>query len=288
MSEGGTYLANWAFAGGRYRLWLRGEVTLEAVGSDFDDVADELADQVLEWCGDGEAVLEFPFGRPGSEGPGVLARLRNLGYNESVRALNRSRAQFEGGICSHCGFGIGQRTEVPLRVEGLPNADLVGVDRTLPWATLVSEDFLSALNDDERGRIRTLPVESQTSSRFFEVVGEPIARVVGVSGADYAEAFHQSWRCRECGRRMMGIQHPDYPSSSAFLSAEDLDVPTPSLFVFDEGHRLGIAMSPERWGELAGSAGTKRVSTSDLFMVADSQAEPEPALPDPESFDWVL
>ena len=157
MSEGGTYLCSWSLEGDQFRLWLNERPELEVIGSDFGTLANELALRILEWNGDGEAVVEFPEGRPGGGGAGTARKLRSLAYNEGVSALNRNPSQYEGGICSHCQFGIGTRTAVPLEVSGLPKGDIAGVDRIFPPSLLLSERFLALLSPEELAGVHTQP-----------------------------------------------------------------------------------------------------------------------------------
>ena len=284
MTEGGTYVCQWTWERGVSELRLVHDPSVRATGSNFDEVADELAGQI----GDGEALLEFPSGRPGKDGPGVLSSWRSLGYHESVKATNRAATHFMDGLCQHCGFGIGRRTEQELTLNAAPRGDVVGVDGTLPWALLLSERFLDALTDDEKKEIRVQPTECPGSRRFFELVGDPVGHAVGMHGAEYQEAFHQSWACRLCHRRMITLEHSDYDSRAVFLRASDLPVRPPSAFVFNEGHRLGIAISGARWGDLSRLSGMRGASTSTLHVVTDTVSDPEPGLPDPDDFDWVL
>lgn len=288
MPEGGTYLTTWERVKDGFRLWLDQDESVEVVSSDFDEAVDELASRVLELTGDGEAVLEFLTPRPPAGSKAVVERLRFLGYNESVAASSRLPEHYTGGLCPHCEFGVGQRTEVPLEVDRLPSADIAGVDRTLPPALIVSNRLLELLTTDSSAGIATQPIGSPTLlAGYRELIGVPIASAVGISGAAYPEAFHQSWSCSYCGRRVLTVDHPDFPVSSSFIAEDSLPDQIPEVFVFDEGSRLLIALSEDRWRSVA-AAGLKGVTTGPLFVIPDTAAELEPDLPTPEEFDWVL
>jgi hypothetical protein len=288
MSEGGTYLCSWSLEGDLFRLWLDERPELDVTGSDFDALADELALRILEWNGDGEAVVEFPRGRPGGGGAGVLRKLRSLAYNEGFSAVNRTSSQYEGGICPHCQFGIGTRTSVPLEVTDLPKGDIAGVDRILPPGLLLSERFLALLSPEELAGVVTQPIAGTHRRRFFELIGTPVARSVGIVGAEYPEIFHQSWRCRDCARSMFVVDHPEFSASSEFLRAGAMPTPLPSVFVFDTGRRLLIGASPDRWKDLSSRKGTTGISTDNLYLIDDSVAVTAPELPMPDEFEWML
>ena len=288
MSEGGTYLCSWSVEEDQFRLWLDEHPDLEVTGSDFDALTDELALRIVDWNGDGEAVVEFPDGRPGRRGTGTVSELRSLAYNEGVSALNRAPSQYEGGICPHCEFGIGSRTSVPLEVNGVPKGDIAGVDRTFPPSLLLSERFLALLSPEELSGVVTQPIAGAHSRRFFELIGAPVARSVGIVGAEYPEIFHQSWQCGECMRFTFVVVHPEFSPTSHFLSAGAVPAPLPPLFVFDTGSRLLIGASPDRWKDLSSRKGTSGVSTDNLYLVEEDRAVTIPELPRPEEFEWIL
>ena len=288
MPEGGVYLSAWSFEGGVFRLWLEEDPSLETLAEDFDSAADALSERIGEWNGDGEAVLEFADGRPGDGGPGVLWRLRALGYNESVRAVARDASQFEDGICEHCAFGLGARTSVSLEVSSWPKGHVAGVDRTLPGALIVSEEFLDLLDGAELARVRTQPVRGPRGRSFVELVGDPVDRTVGVRGAEYPEAFLQSWRCSRCETHNFVVDHPEFGGSTMFLATVSLTLPPPSLFVFDTSSRLALAVTIARWEELAAQRAAKGFTSDDLLVIDTAIAEPSPTLSEPSEFDWIL
>lgn len=287
MSEGATYSSDWERTSDGFRLWLQQDPSVEVVGSDFDEAADELASRLGELFGDGETVLEFLTPRPPAGTGAVVQRLRYVGYNESVRASGRLAEHYLGGLCAHCEFGIGRRTDMRLGVDRLPKADIAGVDRTLPPALVVSDALLECLATNGSTDLDTQPIESLVGSAgYHELVGSALSRTVGVRGAQYPTAFHQSWLCSRCGRYVLTVDHSDFPRSSNFLAASSLPDPIPEVFVFDDGSRLLIGVTEARWRSMTG-VGLTGVVSGDLFVIHDSAAE-RPELPTPEEFDWFM
>lgn len=289
MAEGGTYVCRWEKKRRQYVLWLEEQDDLKSEDPDFGAAADELASLIGLWNGDGEAVLEFDPPRPVAGEASLSARLVSVGYNASARVLNRSPALFEGGLCGHCQFGIGARTDVPLEIGDVPKGDVLGLERLLPHGLLLSEPFLGLLNEEERARLVLQPVVSSSKQPLMELKGESVTATVGVQAAEYPSAFLQSWSCRECSRTVFITDSERFAGTEVFLARSALPDQIPSVFAFDDGFRMCLAMTQIRWRELLGrKPGTHGVSTISIGVIPDALVELRPEVPQPDEFDWVL
>ena len=147
---------------------------------------------------------------------------------------------------------------------------------------LISEDLASMFTDEEVKRFRLQEVElgGRSKRRFFEVLGQPRVKQVGVKGGNYHQL--SCWECASCHTRSFSCSHPELPDNyqyTDFVVREDLPRNLDSAFIIEDsvGRRL-ICMSPGRWMEIRKNNDVGGVLTSRLYVIPETQADRDPRL----------
>jgi len=196
---------------------------------------------------------------------------------------------FSCGICPDCRRGVGERTEVPLRVSWkLPSNSDGGIVRIRiggPFPVMsiriFSSDFTEALSAQERQRFKWQPVESveKSKKKFFEPISLPLARKVMPKGLFREKDRLQpdGFCCKKCGRKEVTAVQGS-AGIIAFISEANLPKPLPSCFQFGQVASLVFCMTKSRWSELRGKPGTKRLLSNQVGVVKKGWVNPTPLL----------
>lgn len=213
--------------------------------------------------GDGEAVLEFD---PPPPEPDFLKKygepeIYEISGNDSADPTRPpQQGLYTNGQCPACTRVWGKRTQTPAILKYLPTASDGAVGPII--GPIFSTAFLNLLAADERASLSLQPVTSlnKTKKLFYEVVGNPIAWFVGLSGFP-----GRGEPCRHCGYH--GFICLKDNKIYQFLAKEDLPSPTPSCFVVTGGLSPSLCMTGERWRDIRRKPGTKNLVSSRIFIV---------------------
>jgi hypothetical protein len=274
-------------------VWVEGNANLRVEAEDFEDAEDELGGLICEKAGDGEAVMEFDPPSPVRNRTNwTPIEIVSLGYNASAELVDREQPLFSKGRCVVCRTPHGKRTKTQIRLKKIPQTDTFSVRNFLPRIQIFSESFIGLLTEQERLALEFQPIETEGKSRkrFFELVGRPQMRYVGIKGAEYNPTV--SRQCPSCRNRtflMRGLDIPMYSDIQDFLAYQDLPSPLSSvLLVGHEIETASLCMPRSRWLEIRGKSGTKGVCTSKIGIVPEERVKRNPSLPIPQEWQTNL
>ncbi|MDJ0908320.1 MAG: hypothetical protein QNI99_03935 [Woeseiaceae bacterium] len=287
MPEGGIYLCEWAAADGEYRLRLRSNPDLQASGPDIDECMEEICMQIIEWNGDGEAVLElFPPHR-GESFPGGAIVFARVGYTDRSRAADYEQL-FEGRACPVCKFGLGVRSDAPLRLESQPEGMVCGVTGCYPILQIYHREFVNMLADKELSAVELRPVyQNDQETDYVEVIARKTIPTVGYRGANYPTSFQRSFRCGECGHEKFVVDAENINYGTSFIDIDDIRADTSAMIVVDDGWCQSLAFLLSRWRQLLDQT-ERHALTSNPLAVLDSDHVERPALEECTEFDWIM
>lgn len=287
MAEGGIYLCNWTASNGDYKLQLRANPKLESSGRDLEQCKEEICLQIIDWNGDGEAVLEL-FPPPGNKlvaGGAIL--FARVAYNDSVRVL-RYESLFKGGACPVCKFGIDTRSDAALRLESGPKGMTCSIDACYPLLLIFKKRFVELLSNQELACFEIRPVFLDgNETDYIELIGKRMIRTVGYRGANYPSKFQQSFKCSECDREKFTVEADGFEYGTSFIDANDIDADPSTMIVVDDGWRQAPAFRLGRWQQLLEQAGSRSL-LSEALVVLDSNYVERPVLKACNEFDWVM
>jgi predicted RNase H-like HicB family nuclease len=283
MTEGKTYVCNWKRTDSGYEVWVARRRALIAQGATFREADQKLWEVIGLATGDAESVRQYIPPEP-AESPSAsweLGRLRDLGGGADCSMRNPADL-FQHGLCSNCLMPIGARTDAVLQVDSIESGPQLA-SATLPRCpigagprvTLVTDDFLALalFTDDERAMFEWRPVRVKRKGKrnFHELIPRVTPTVnVGIKGR---ETYHG--RCESCGATWV-VPSWLKGAPGAFVSARDLPNPLPSLIAIGRWMDPSLAVSEERWAQLAGRPGMKGVSTLVTAIVDESVVERTP------------
>ncbi len=282
--EGNTYLANWKKQGDKFQVYLKDKNDLKGVDIDFETACDELCLNICEVYGDGEAVLSLLRDPPQPSGIAKYARpaLVTLSWNDCATGEKYQKELFEGGYCSACHSGIGQRTDSPLKVEAFPKGNIGDFNQFEFSPVLLSEEFLSLLTNNEKNNLGLQEVicTKKTRRKFHEVNGKAVLKQVGVKGGNYSSL--SSWQCETCGYKSFSCTHPELPDNYKYMdfcADTDLSNALGDIFVIEDNMgRKMVCLKLNRWKQLIDRAESKGILADRLYVLPDEQIEREPTV----------
>jgi hypothetical protein len=282
--EGNTYSARWKKREDKFVVYLDNDKSINGVDIDFETACEDLCLTICDRYSDGEAVLNLLKEAPQPSGVAKYANpaLVTLSWNESAEGETWQKGLFEGGYCSACRAGIGKRTAIPLKVNGLPKGNIGSFNQIMFSPLLLSEDFLNLLTATEREKLQLQEVDCIKGStrRFFEVNGPPLLKQVGVKGGKYNSL--SSWQCKSCGHKSFSCTHPEMPENykyTDFLSKSDLPNESDEAFVIEDklGRKI-ICMPLRRWQQLNNHKKAKGVLADRIYVLPKEQVDREPSV----------
>ena len=291
--EGETYLCEWSKSGRRFLLSVIAKPEWNTSGPSFEKAESKLLELIEEKTGDLRPNFEYNPDRPKEviqakfEGCGLVAI---SGANDSEDFVGNAGELFTGGICPACKNGVGERTEVSLRISGqLPaksDGAFVRVRITRPFVSfsieIFSSEFVAALSAKEKRRFKWLAVEAEEKSgvKFFEPVSRPLANKVLPKNLfpERNRLLEDGMFCQECGRtELQGIPQGG-GGIYTFLREDDLPKPVPSCFQVGQVGSLELCTTKTRWARLRGKKGTRRIMSRQVGIVKNDWVKTNPKL----------
>src|ERR1051325_130784 len=265
QDEGNVYLCTWSKQGKKFSIALKNDPSVVAKAETFDEAQENMWELLCERFGDGEAVVEYDRPLPQSEFKKKYGRPEILAVSGNGR-LGRLAGDlpiFSAGRCEKCTRQLGERTKHPASFDCLPSSD--GAVSFSAIGPVFSDRFLSLLSAKEKRGLRFLPVLGPANRRkqFFELVGEPIAKLVGVPKFPGL----LSKRCEKCGAFDFTYLYQN--ELFQFLALRDLPKPVPSVFVIGAGDDYKLCMTRYRYQELIGKKRTSNICSRQIWVVPD-------------------
>ncbi len=289
--EGETYLCEWSKSGRQFLISIISRPGWNASGASFEEAESKLLNLVEEKTGDLRPNFEYQPDRPKEviqakfEGIGIVAI---SGASDSEDFAGNAERLFSGGICPACKNGVGERTDVLLKVSGrLPaksDGAFVRVRIAGPFVSfsiqIFSSEFMAAISTEEKRRFRWLAVEAEKDSgaTFFEPVSTPLAdKVIPKNLFREQDRIQEDGIfCQECRRsELQGIPQGG-GGIYTFLCEDDLPRPIPSCFQAGQVGALELCMTKIRWADLRGKKGTRRMMSRQVGMVKSKWVNPNP------------
>jgi len=268
MSEGNVYLCEWKKAGRKLTLSLKNDPDVKVTASDLDAAEEQMWELLCEKFGDGEAVLEYVTPPPRKEAEFIkhygAPHLVVVSGNEYVGKLVNETEFHPKGYCRDCRHPHETAPNVTPEYDWLPSSD----GALSPTDNFFSEDFLSLLTTAERSCLKLEPVRGPKAKgkRFFRLTGEPVVNFVGVPGFEGLSVY----QCQRC-KRLLHICYLRNCQLFRFVAGGDLPKPLPDIFSVGWEGDLSLCMTRRRYAQLIGKPGTRKITTSRIWVVPDDR-----------------
>jgi hypothetical protein len=269
MSEGNVYLCTWRKMDAGFTIALKRDSTVHASGETFDEAEEEMWDVLSDRFADGEAVVEYVKPRPRAEGSFVARygkpELVVVSGNDYAGKLLNAAALHPKGYCRNCRWPLETAAGVVPEFDWLPSGD--GIFSHM-MSSMYSEEFLSLFTTEEMKRLKFEPVHGQKrkKKKHFRLAGDAVADYVGVPRFEGL----LNDQCRECKRRL-GICYLRNCRMYQFVALADLPQLLPTVFAIGRGNDLGLCMQEERYMQMVGEAGTRKITSRKIWVVPDDK-----------------
>lgn len=269
MPEGNVYICTWKQDQTGFTIALKRDPKIQTIGETLDEAEEQMWELLCEKFGDGEAVLQY------EKPPPVLEQKFETRYgsphlvtvsgNESTGKLLNAAELHPRGYCRSCQRPLETSPGILPQYDWLPSCDGAVSQDLNP---IYSSDFLALLTDQERSSLLFEPVlgPKQQRKKFFQLVGRAKADFVGVPGFEGLLNF----KCQGC-QRPMGICYLRNCALFCFVALLDLPSPIPDVFTIGNDDELRLCMRQERFSQILGQRGARKITSSRLWVVPDSQ-----------------
>jgi len=292
--EGNIYLCQKKKVMGIYNLELLDNPSIKTKGLNLEICKEDICMQIIEWNGDGEAVLEFlPDGiKKTSIG---LESYVSLEYNDSVDILNINEL-YTIGICPKCKYAKGKRTNEILDLEFLPSGKkmILGINakakkdkndfnRLFPKITIYHKELINAIIDNEKSiEIREVFYKGKKSD-YLELIPKDIIKNSGCKIADYDKhPFLKSWRCSKCGREELHFWTEQYQWNNNMVDISKVSS-FPDIIFMDTGLHISLCIRKDIWQNIGVN---KRILTEPVIVLYKENIDYPNHLNEPEQFEW--
>jgi len=276
MSEGRVYLCDWTLDENGYKFWVRKRPHVQAVAASLEEAQEALFDSVCLQLGDGEPVFQFdpPLPSDARAARYLSPRIFRIVGNISPDHCTPIEELYSGGSCAECGEAVGPRNSQKLWVDYLES----GFEGGFAHVNIVfySESFLSLFRQEEIAGMEFRPIQRRQKrgrKRFYELIAHPDVTFVGAPGLE-----PKGWQCSSCGYRQIGYEE-DWLPFFDFVCREDLPIPARSCFTVGDGRYCQLAMSQQRWREIAERPATKGLVASPIGVLSGQECIRSPSLP---------
>lgn len=283
MTEGNVYLCDKKEKGKKYFLELIENRKIKSSGECLEDCKVNICMQIIDWNGDGEAVLEFIPDKHKKMKTGTHL-YTSLGYNDDINILNINDL-FVGGVCKKCLYGIGKRNDELLNLERKPTNALVGTCAkpvhnetdtfyVNPTIKIYSNKFIQLLTTDERKLFDIKPILVKGKmSEYSELIPHTTITHCGHVGAEYPTHYNESWHCSECDRSLFYVFVEPYKYNHIFLDPKTIN-DNPTVFFVNYGSSMSLAIRNDRWAELLKyRKETKGITTNPIVVLESKYVE---------------
>ncbi|HQR07655.1 MAG TPA: hypothetical protein PLN21_12580 [Gemmatales bacterium] len=297
--ESQVYYGEWKKGKAGFTLWVKDHPEWKGIGHTYEEAEEKLLDAILWGNKQGvtHAVIEYlkplPASvqtakychpqlmilagdeRPDTDAPRWKGSETTLELDERLRWTD---AFYELPVCRACKAANSPRTSKPITIVSMDSGydGLFAHTSTTPMNMhyLYSDAFLELLTDEERGRLQFQPaLNQQNKKKYFELIGPAGPALVGIRSKPV-----QGWKCSTCGHRWFGYWSRDF-SLNMFVAKDDLPSPLPSMFTIGRLPDIHLVATAERWSQLVGKKGAKKIISTPIGVVAGNEIVREPELP---------
>jgi len=286
MIEGNVYLCNKKKTLGIYALELQDNKKIKSKGISLEACKVDICMQIIEWNGDGEAILEFipSIAKKTATGVHIYTILNS---NNDALDVTDTKELYEDGICDKCQFPLGKRNDKYIVVDRKPKGGIVHFYRSLPWREIYSDSFISLLSKKEQELFKTRDVQvNDKPCGYKEIFPKKIVHHVGHKNAIYDWGYQNSWKCDVCKKEIFSVlEIADKNNDFVFISSKCFSIDDTVLFI-EHGGSVALAVRNDRWIELLKhKKAIKGIVTIPVVILEDKYVE-YPKLEEPEKFEW--
>jgi hypothetical protein len=292
--EDAVYICGWRKTSNGVQLWTTSTPTVKVEGESYAAAEERLLQAIWDRGGAMRAVLEFQPPLPKSEleakygSPELYLICADDRFElqipphppfetEQVRETRFKWLDkyFERPVCRKCSGAYSPRSGEPLHLT-YATREYDGAFGEIGGTTaqIVSSEFLSLLNDEERQRLIFRPVQWKSQRRrFYELIGPAGPPFVSVSGLAV-----DGWKCSGCGRSTWGYWIKGF-SIHSFISRSELSEPMLGIFTVGSLPEVHLCATAPRWRELIGKKGVRGFVSQPLGVAPEHEAVFNPELP---------
>jgi len=286
MQEGNVYLCDKKKILGIYVLELLENKNIKSKGISLEACKVDICMQIIDWNGDGEAILEFIplIDKKISMGVHLYTILNS--NNDSIKGTSTEEL-YSGRICKKCQFPLGKRNNNYIEVDQKPKGAIVDFFRSLPWREIYSEIFIELFTKEEKELFEVRDVlYKKKSCGYKEIFPKKTIHHVGHKNATYDWGYQNSWRCSLCRREIFTVLEVNNKNNDfVFISSESFTADETILFI-EHGGSVSLAIRNDRWQKLLKhKKETKGITTTSVVVLEEKYIE-YPELDEPEKFEW--
>ena len=294
--EGNIYLCKKKKILGIYTLELFDNKNIKTKGINLEACKEDICMKIIEWNGDGEAMLSFIPDENKRVDTGVVI-YSSLDYNDSAAIVNTNDLYTEG-VCPKCKYALGERTKEEMILDFKPKQTVVGIGRRgrrseddfprlFPKIQIYKKSFIDLLSTEEKKLFDTQKVIYEgEESNYVEVIPKKIIKSCSHKGADYKKhPFLRNWRCTECGREELHVWTKEYGYENRLVDLEMIK-DLPSLFFLDTGLHISIVIRNDRLKDLYAKDKRLKLLTSSIIALDKECVECPNYFEEPEIFEW--
>lgn len=269
MPEGNVYICTWSQDQTGFTIALKRDPKIQTIGETLAEAEEQMWDLLCEIFGDGEAVLQYEKPPPVAEQKFAsrygTPHLVTVSGNESTGKLLNAPELHPRGYCRRCERPLETTPGILPQFDWLPSCDGAVSQNLNP---IFSSEFLALLTDKERSSLLFEPVlgPKRQRKKFFQLAGQPKADFVAVPEFEGLLNFH----CQGC-QRPMEICYLRNCALFRFIALLDLPNPIPDVFTIGSDGQLNLCMRQERFSQILGQRGARKITSSRLWVVADSK-----------------
>jgi len=295
--EGSIYLCKKKKIMGLYILELLDNPKIKTKGASLEACKENICLQILEWNGDGEAVLEFVSKESRKTATGI-EMYRALGYNDRVDILN-NQSLFKKGICKKCKYALGNRNKDTLNLAFLPKNKpmVIGIERKelnkdikddfprlFPHINIYHSDLIDLLHNELKNKCSFREVlHNGKESNYIELIPYKTIKNCAHKGAEYKKhKFIRNWRCTECGREELHFWTKEYEWNNNLIDPSDIKE-LPKLFFFDTGLHISLVVKNDVYMQKLKNL---KILTEPVILLDKKFVEYPKYFQEPEFFDY--
>lgn len=283
MSEGKVYDCKLIEKDCVYCIELLDNPSIRSEDTDLEECKLDIYSQIMDWNGDGEAVLELlpPLSKKRKDS---IQLYSNVSSNDWIYIVKEIREQVYKDVCPVCQHDKkANRTDAFLELERKPKAPIAYAEGVYPVIEIVKESFLNLLSKEEQNLFIKRPVLFKGKEcGYYELLPKKTVNLVGYKNAEYPFGFE----CSKCNHKRFVVRVNGYDDGTYFVSKLDFANNYPSMFFVYGGFMKSLTFRNDRWKILKQHKKETRGVSSEPVFLLESEYIADPVLPKQDSFEW--